>query len=84
MSQTDHHGADAAGRFTSRFMGIEIAFPPDVLAPSAETERLGRTAIDILGGRPGRRRVIDMCCGSAASSGPSRRRPNPLGSGPAT
>lgn len=49
---------------TKLFMGVEIEFPADVLAPREETELLGRTAVGILRERPGRHRVVDMCCGS--------------------
>lgn len=49
---------------TTRFMGVDIEFSAEVLAPRAETELLGRTAIAILRARHGRQRVVDMCCGS--------------------
>jgi release factor glutamine methyltransferase len=51
------------GRVT--FMGLELVVAPGALVPRAETELLGRTAVDILlkmtvlGPR-----VIDMCCGT--------------------
>ncbi|KQT53364.1 hypothetical protein ASG52_04365 [Methylobacterium sp. Leaf456] len=60
MSQNQYEGTAQI----SRFMGIEIEHPADVLAPREETELLGRSAVDILSERPGPHRVIDMCCGS--------------------
>lgn len=54
---------DEIAQATGRFMGIDLAFPADVLAPRAETELLGRTAVALLRERPGRPRVVDMCCG---------------------
>ena len=48
---------------THRFMSISIAAGPGVLAPRAETELLGRTALELLSGVDGPV-VIDMCCGS--------------------
>ena len=51
------------GRVT--FMGLELVVAPGALVPRAETELLGRTAVDILlkmtvlGPH-----VIDMCCGT--------------------
>jgi release factor glutamine methyltransferase len=50
-------------------MGVEVLAAPGVLAPRAETELLGRTAVRFLqafaAARPPREpvRVIDMCCG---------------------
>ncbi len=58
------HYQDEATTRTSRFMGVDIEYCADVLAPREETELLGRTAIDILSGRRGSQRVVDMCCGS--------------------
>ncbi|MET3926727.1 HemK/PrmC family methyltransferase [Devosia sp. 2618] len=46
-----------------RFMSITIAAGPGVLAPRAETELLGRTALDLLA-ETSAPLVIDMCCGS--------------------
>lgn len=48
---------------THSFMSISIVAGPGVLVPRAETELLGRTALDLVSGieRP---LVIDMCCGS--------------------
>jgi release factor glutamine methyltransferase len=45
------------------FLSIDIAAGPKVLAPRAETELLGRTAIELLAdiGEPV---VVDVCCGS--------------------
>lgn len=48
---------------THSFMSIRIAAGPGVLAPRAETELLGRTALELLGDAPDPL-VIDMCCGS--------------------
>jgi release factor glutamine methyltransferase len=45
------------------FLSISIEAGPQVLAPRAETELLGRTAIDLLAGSLNPV-VIDMCCGS--------------------
>jgi release factor glutamine methyltransferase len=51
------------GRVT--FMGLELVVAPGALVPRAETELLGRTAIDILLDMAMRApRVIDMCCGA--------------------
>ncbi len=47
-----------------RFMGVDIEYPADVLAPREEAELLGRTAVEILTERPRPHRVVDMCCGS--------------------
>lgn len=49
-----------------RFMGLAFPAMPDVLAPRAETELLGRAALEALAAR-GRARplVVDMCCGAA-------------------
>lgn len=48
-----------------RFMGLGFPVMPDVLAPRAETELLGRAALEALAAR-GRARllVVDMCCGA--------------------
>ena len=48
---------------THKFMSISIAAGPGVLAPRAETELLGRTALELLAGVSDPT-VIDMCCGS--------------------
>lgn len=48
---------------THTFMSISIAAGPGVLAPRAETELLGRTALELLAGTESPV-VIDMCCGS--------------------
>lgn len=58
-----HHQDESASR-TRRFLGVDIAYPPDVLAPREETELLGRVVIGILSERPGPYRVVDMGCGS--------------------
>lgn len=51
------------GRVT--FMGLELVVAPGALVPRAETELLGRTAVDILLNMTVRApRVIDMCCGT--------------------
>lgn len=49
---------------TVRFMGIDFAVRPHVIAPREETELLGISAIEILRDVQGERRAIDMCCGS--------------------
>jgi release factor glutamine methyltransferase len=50
-------------------MGLELLAAPGALVPRAETELLGKTAVDLAksrtAGEPGRPlRVIDMCCGA--------------------
>lgn len=45
------------------FMSADIEIGPNVLAPRAETEILGRTALDLLRDIP-EPLVVDMCCGS--------------------
>ncbi len=60
MSQNQDEGASQI----RRFMGVDIEYPADVLAPREETELLGRTAVEILTERSGPHRVVDMCCGS--------------------
>jgi release factor glutamine methyltransferase len=47
-----------------KFMSIDIVAGNGVLVPRAETELLGRTAIELLSGGPVGPVVIDMCCGS--------------------
>jgi release factor glutamine methyltransferase len=49
---------------THKFLSISIVAGPGVLAPRAETELLGRTALQLLSDREGSPVVIDMCCGS--------------------
>jgi HemK-like putative methylase len=52
---------------TARFMGLELLADPGALAPRAETELLGATALKLLanlGGNPAELTAIDMCCGS--------------------
>ena len=49
---------------THQFMSISIAAGPGVLAPRAETELLGRTALDLRSRGEHGPVVIDMCCGS--------------------
>lgn len=49
---------------TYPFMSISIAAGPGVLAPRAETELLGRTALQLLAAGDTAPVVIDMCCGS--------------------
>ncbi|MGZ5094833.1 MAG: N5-glutamine methyltransferase family protein [Burkholderiales bacterium] len=57
--------AEAYARGRVEFMGIELAVAPGALVPRAETELLGRTAVDILlAMRLSAPRVIDMCCGT--------------------
>ena len=47
------------------FMGLELHVAPGALVPREETELLGRTALEVIGGFQVRvPRVIDMCCGS--------------------
>lgn len=49
----------------TRFMGVEVFIAAGALIPRAETELLGRTALEILDSdHPSEPRVIDMCCGS--------------------
>lgn len=47
-----------------KFLSISILAGPGVLIPRAETELLGRTAIELLSDRGLNPVVIDMCCGS--------------------
>ncbi len=58
--------SDVAAAFRSgrsSFMGVELEVAPGALVPRAETELLGRTALELL--RPiASPRFIDMCCGS--------------------
>ena len=49
---------------THKFMSIDIVAGHGVLVPRAETELLGRTAIELLSTGPTGPVVIDMCCGS--------------------
>lgn len=57
--------AEAYGQGRVTFMGLELVVAPGALVPRAETELLGRTAIDILLKMTVRgARVIDMCCGT--------------------
>jgi release factor glutamine methyltransferase len=49
---------------THKFMSISIVAGPGVLAPRAETELLGRTALELLADLGDAPVVIDMCCGS--------------------
>ncbi|MBB4193034.1 release factor glutamine methyltransferase [Rhizobium aethiopicum] len=53
-------------RASLKFMDVDILAPEDVLKPRAETELLGRRAVDYLREIGARRplRVVDMCCGS--------------------
>jgi release factor glutamine methyltransferase len=48
------------------FMGLDLEVGPGAFVPRAETELLGRTALEALRGssRGGSPRLIDMCCGS--------------------
>ena len=78
MSGADDPGmaADDAGEHVARayragkrtFMGVDLLVAPGALVPRAETELLGRTAEQLLGGlspgADGTLQVIDMCCGS--------------------
>src|SRR5262249_7478021 len=50
-----------------RFLGLDLLTAPEVLVPRAETELLGRTAIEVLraaaeGGRE--MLFLDLCCGA--------------------
>jgi len=45
----------------ARFMDVELLVERGVLAPRAETELLGATALEVVSDRS---RIIDMCCGS--------------------
>lgn len=45
----------------ARFMDVELLVERGVLVPRAETELLGRTAVELLEDDA---RIIDMCCGS--------------------
>ena len=45
----------------ARFMDVELLVERGVLAPRAETELLGATALELA---PENARIIDMCCGS--------------------
>ena len=47
-----------------RFMDIELELAPDVLVPRAETELLGRRAVEALAATGADAVVVDMCCGS--------------------
>lgn len=47
----------------SRFMGVELYVASGALVPRAETELLGRTAVEVLAGIAAPR-VIDICCGA--------------------
>ncbi|WP_454857675.1 N5-glutamine methyltransferase family protein [Rhizobium binxianense] len=53
-------------RASLKFMDVDILAPEDVLKPRAETELLGRRAVDYLRqiGEDRPLRVVDMCCGS--------------------
>jgi release factor glutamine methyltransferase len=57
--------ADAYGRGSAVFMGMEMLVGPGALVPRPETELLGSTAVEVLQQMnlpvP---RVIDMCCGA--------------------
>lgn len=46
------------------FMSIELELAPGVLVPRAETELLGRAALEKLAEGPATPVVVDMCCGS--------------------
>ncbi|MEA3158010.1 MAG: release factor glutamine methyltransferase [Betaproteobacteria bacterium] len=57
--------AEAYARGRVHFMGIELAVAPGALVPRAETELLGRTAVEtLLAMRLPAPRVVDMCCGT--------------------
>jgi len=53
-------------RNSLKFMGVDIVAPGGVLKPRAETETLGRHAVERLTQLHGNSaiRVVDMCCGS--------------------
>ena len=47
------------------FMGVDLLVAPGALVPRAETELLGRTAVEAIEGLAAvAPRVIDMCCGA--------------------
>jgi release factor glutamine methyltransferase len=57
--------ADAYGKGRTTFMGVELLVAPGALVPRAETELLGRTAVETLRAMALEApRVIDMCCGA--------------------
>lgn len=55
--------AEAYAKGKVPFMGIELGVAPGALVPRAETELLGRTALELLSALHAPR-VIDMCCGA--------------------
>src|SRR5690606_9992768 len=55
--------AEAYRRGRVAFMGLDLLVAPGALVPRAETELLGRCALDALAGIAAPR-VIDMCCGA--------------------
>jgi release factor glutamine methyltransferase len=57
--------ADAYGRGSTVFMGMEMLVASGALVPRPETELLGSTAVDILHEMDlPAPRVVDMCCGA--------------------
>ena len=57
--------AEAYARGNVRFMGLDLIVERGALVPRAETELLGRTALEIIfATRLSVPRVIDMCCGA--------------------
>ena len=59
---TDAVSAYKVGKVS--FMGVELEAAPGALVPRAETELLGKTALEILRARGAAPTFIDMCCGS--------------------
>lgn len=60
-SQPDVSAVYAKG--THSFMGLELLVEPGALVPRAETELVGRAAVELLKPLPNPT-VIDVCCGS--------------------
>ena len=56
------HVAHITGEW--EFYGLPIAVSRDVLVPRTDTEVLADKAIELLKGRDGSTRVLDLCCGS--------------------
>src|SRR5687768_14895421 len=57
---------EAYERGRATFMGLELLVSRGALVPRAETELLGKTAVETLRAMDsgGELRVIDMCCGA--------------------
>jgi release factor glutamine methyltransferase len=62
--RTDIDVARALSSGVTAFMGLELAVRPGALVARPETELLGQQALRLLRDLGGRRRVIDICCGS--------------------